>query len=168
MSSTFSYYSYYIVDDRPSLRDLHSHVVPGAAVKWRGLGIQLLDPASGNELDIIEKQNHYDVKECCVRMFQNWLDKTPDASWNHVLEALRCPSVELNHLANQIEQKFKEKCEIHVSLFVLCIYCHTDTHHTQTHTTHTHVRTHTTHTRACAYTHTHMHTCILTDTIINY
>jgi len=94
-------------------------VVPGATLKWRDLGIQLLDPTSGNELDIIERDYH-NVKECCVRMFQKWLDKTPDASWNHVLAALRCPSVELNHLANQIEQKFKEKCEI--SLFVLCTY----------------------------------------------
>jgi len=97
-------------------------VVPGAALKWKGLGVQLLDPTSGTELDIIEKQNHYDVKECCVHMFQKWLDKTPDASWNHVLAALRCPSVELNHLANQIEQKLIEKCEILYSLLVFFVH----------------------------------------------
>ena len=86
-------------------------MVPGAAVKWRYLGIQLLDPTSGTMLDIIEKDHPNDTKGCCARMLQRWLDKTPHASWNHVLKALRSPSVELNYLANQIGQKVKEKCE---------------------------------------------------------
>ena len=86
-------------------------MVPGAAVKWRDLGVQLLDPTSGDMLDIIEKDNQNDVKECCKRMLQKWLKKTPDASWNQLLEALRSPDVELNHLANQIEQEFMKKCK---------------------------------------------------------
>ncbi|XP_065885404.1 uncharacterized protein [Dysidea avara] len=61
-------------------------------------------------LDIIEKDHPNDTKGCCARMLQRWLDKTPHASWNHVLKALRSPSVELNYLANQIGQKVKEKC----------------------------------------------------------
>ena len=86
-------------------------MVPGAAVKWRDLGIQLLDPTSGDMLDIIEKECQNDVKECCMRVLQKWLDRIPDASWNQVLAALRTPPVELNNLANQIEQKLNEKCE---------------------------------------------------------
>ena len=96
-------------DDRPSLRDLHSHVVPGAAVKWKGLGIQLLDPTSGNELDIIERECQNDFKECCSQMLQTWLKVTPNATWNQVLAALRTPSIELYRLADQIEEKFKKE-----------------------------------------------------------
>jgi len=62
-------------------------------------------------LDIIEKECQNNVKGCCMRMFQKWLEKTPDASWNQVLAALKTRSVELNYLADEIEQKLKEKCE---------------------------------------------------------
>jgi len=106
------------------MKDLHSHVVPGAAARWRDLGIQLLNPTSGNTLDIIEKDNQSNTKECCMRMLQKWLEKTPDASWNDVLEALKNSSVELDHLANQIERMLKKKRETDLSLVYL-LHIHT-------------------------------------------
>ena len=98
--------------DRPILKDLCNHVVPGVADKWRDLGVQLLDPISGSTLDIIERNNPRDVVRCCQCMLEKWLEKTPDASWNQLLAALRSSSVQLNHLASQIEQEFIPKCEI--------------------------------------------------------
>ena len=47
--------------DRPSLKQLHNHVVQDVAVKWRDVGIQLLNTSSAkNTLDIIEA-NHKKV-----------------------------------------------------------------------------------------------------------
>ena len=95
--------------NRPILRDLYNHVVPEVAVKWKDLGIQLLDPTSGSTLDIIEKDFPRDVIKCCQCMLQKRLEKTPDASWNQLLAALKSPSVQLHHLASQIEQEFIQK-----------------------------------------------------------
>ena len=98
--------------DQPILKDLYNHVVPGVADKWRVLGVQLLDPTSGSTLDIIERNNPRDVVRCCQCMLEKWLEMTPDASWNQILAALRSPSVQLHHLASQIEQEFIPKCEV--------------------------------------------------------
>ena len=42
-------------NDRPIIKDLDNYVVKDVADRWRYLGIQLLDPFSEKELDIIEK-----------------------------------------------------------------------------------------------------------------
>ena len=42
-------------------------------------------------------------------MFVKWLDTEENASWDQLLEALRSPSVELMHLANQIEQMLDDE-----------------------------------------------------------
>ena len=41
---------------------------------------------------------------CWTKMFQLWLDKQPDASWSHLIQALKESSIEMNELANAIEQ----------------------------------------------------------------
>jgi len=102
--------TYTVGDDRPSLKDLHNHIVPGIADKWKDLGVQLLNPRD-NELDIIEKNNPRDVMECCKCMLQKWLRANPDANWDDLIASLRCPCIQLNYLADQIEQKLSKKCE---------------------------------------------------------
>ena len=42
-------------------------------------------------------------------MFVKWLDTQENASWDQLLEALRSPSVQLMHLANQIEQTLDDE-----------------------------------------------------------
>ena len=37
-------------------------------------------------------------------MFNKWLETQTNASWDQLLEALRSPSVQLESLANQIDQ----------------------------------------------------------------
>lgn len=90
---------------RPTLKDLYNHVVQESSVKWRDIGVQLLNPPSDSVLDIIEKDNPRDIRGCCKYVLQKWLNKNPDASWDQLLEALRSPSVELDYLAEQIEHK---------------------------------------------------------------
>ena len=53
---------------------------------WYDIGVELL----GNEdavLDVI-KENTADAKECCTKMFQTWLERNPDASWNQLYTTL--------------------------------------------------------------------------------
>ena len=41
---------------------------------------------------------------CCQEMFAKWLETPENASWDQLLEALRSPGVQLESLANQIDQ----------------------------------------------------------------
>ena len=87
--------------DRPSLRALHDHVVNNVAGKWRDLGVQLLPPEM---VDIIAVDHPHDVVSCCKSVLKKWRETTTDATWNQLIRALRSPSVQLNHLAGQLEQ----------------------------------------------------------------
>ena len=99
-------------NDRPSMRDLHNHIIPAVASKWWELGVQLLNPStSHNILEIIKENHPQDVMGCCSNMLQRWLDTIPDASWNELLKALRSPSLQLNYLADQVECKLIKKCK---------------------------------------------------------
>ena len=90
---------------------MHNHIVKGVADKWKDLGVQLLNP-SENELNIIEKDHPRDNMECCKCMLQKWLRAKPDANWNQLIDSLRSPCVQMNHLADQIKQKLGEKRKI--------------------------------------------------------
>ena len=46
-------------------------------------------------------------------MFTKWLDTQVMASWNQLLKALRSPSVQLEYLANQIEQMLDNENDNH-------------------------------------------------------
>ena len=84
-------------------------MAPVVADKWIDLGVQLLDPSQVERLSIIEANYGNDVLRCSQQMFSYWLQSTPNASWNHLLVALRSPSVSLNSLAEDIEQLLLEK-----------------------------------------------------------
>ena len=87
----------------PSLKYLNRHVRKSVASKWYDLGIDLLDADDVEELDIISRNP--DISTCCTKMFQLWLRKQrPTASWNQLINSLRQPGIELNHLATEIEQ----------------------------------------------------------------
>ena len=42
---------------------------------------------------------------CWTKMFQLWLDKQPDASWSHLIQALKESSIEMNELAVNVKGK---------------------------------------------------------------
>ena len=88
--------------DRPSFKVLCDHVVNSVAEKWRSLGVQLLPL---DMVDIIAADHPNNVVSCCKSVLQKWLETTAtDATWNHLIKALRSPSVLLNHLASRLEQ----------------------------------------------------------------
>ena len=67
------------------------------------MGIELLDVEDLKALDVIQSNYPKDASTCCTKMFQLWLDRQPEASWEQLIQALR----ELNMFdpANTIEQK---------------------------------------------------------------
>ena len=102
-----------IGSERPSLRDLHHDVTMKAAHKWRDLGIQLLEYDPIRTLDMIAANYPHDVVSCCRHVFQRWLETSANASWNQLIRALRSPSVQLDPLADQLEQMMSKECKIY-------------------------------------------------------
>ena len=102
----------YVGSDRPALRDLYEHVVEEAAYKWRDLRVDLLPYERHAVLDIIEADGPNDV-ECCINVFERWLETTRDATWYQLIRALSSPNVRLNDLAFHLEQMIVREGEFY-------------------------------------------------------
>ena len=53
-------------------------------------------------------------------MFIKWLDTQVIASWDQLLEALRSPSVQLMHLASEIDQMLDNENDNHGKEIIKC------------------------------------------------
>ena len=103
-------------NDRPLLKDLYDHVVNNVADKWRALGVQLLvRPDQQKMLDIIAADHPHDVVSCCKCVFKKWLEPTTAdyATWNQLIKALRSPNIQLDYLANQLEQILNTESKVY-------------------------------------------------------
>lgn len=111
--------------DRPALKYLNRYVRREVSSKWHDLGLELLEPEDEGSLKSIKRDNRNDVEECCKEMFQLWLDKCPEASWDQLIRSLRQPSVGLNHLALKLEQMLTptegESCMPHALIATVAI-----------------------------------------------
>ena len=58
------------------------------APQWHDLGEKLLKQSLNNKLDDIGRNNHDDVKQCYIEIFQYWLDNF-EANWNKMIDALK-------------------------------------------------------------------------------
>ena len=72
-------------------------------MKWYDLGIELL-PSDVAKLNTIEADYPTNNNKCCNKMFQLWLDRQPEASWDQLTLALRQHNVGLDALAADIEK----------------------------------------------------------------
>ena len=70
---------------------------------WRELGLKLL--VSNNVLKAIKANNSTDVTACCHEMFNKWLERTPDASWEQLVTALG--DIQLYTTADAVSQYCK-------------------------------------------------------------
>ena len=113
--------SLFVGDQRPSLKYLNRYVRSSVGLKWHDLGIELLDQDDLVELNNIRAQYSLDVNECCKEMFQLWLRKQLNASWNQLIEALRQPGIELDTLASKIEQMLHKAGWCKPSFLILLI-----------------------------------------------
>ena len=87
--------------DRPALKLLNKHVRKDISFKWYDLGLELLEQEDEEKLYKIKCNNPSNVDECCTEMFQLWLRKCTNATWNQLIQALK--EVELNNLAAKID-----------------------------------------------------------------
>ena len=92
-------------NDRPHDKHLNKYVrgkvCAAGTDKWRDLGIVLMGQDDVYVLDII-KANSNDNVTCCSRMFTEWRQRTPTASWKQLIEALK--EVKLTQLASELEE----------------------------------------------------------------
>ena len=85
---------------RPTLKQLNK-LKKSVAFKWQDLGIELLDLEDIRTLDEIQKNYPRDASTCCTKMFQLWLDRQPEASWEQLIKALR--GIDLDEVVNTTE-----------------------------------------------------------------
>ena len=111
-----------IGSDRPSLRDLHDYVLLDVAEKWRDFGVQLLRPDQEKMLGIIAADHPQDAVSCCKCVLKKWLDTTTDATWNELIRALKRPSVQLDYLAGQLEQKLIIECKVYYNSMSISVH----------------------------------------------
>ena len=100
------------------LKDLYDHVVSNVAKNWKDVGVQLLRSDQTHELNILETNYPQDVVRCCKCALEKWLESSVDATWNQLIEALRSPSVRLDHFASELEQRLKPECKI-IAMYLL-------------------------------------------------
>ena len=85
---------------KPDVSELHKHIVPKYATRWRDLGVQLKLPIS--HLDEIAEDNANRPscsRKCCKAMLQKWMKITPNATWDMLHSAIDCLS-DLSHDGN--------------------------------------------------------------------
>ena len=67
------------------------------------MGLELLEQEDEGTLDEIQINNTSNASDCCKEMFQLWLRRCPNASWDRLISALKVPIIGLNSLATTIE-----------------------------------------------------------------
>ena len=83
-----------VLGAKPQLKDLYRFITPSYATNWKEIGIQL--EIENESLHIIEKDNFYKTKDCCNVMWQKWLEKDTDATWDKVIKILTTVSAASN------------------------------------------------------------------------
>lgn len=86
------------IESTPSLAYLSEHITPKYAADWSVIGMLLGIPSG--ELKIIEAENPTDLKWCCNKMLEKWLEIDPTASWKKLLTAIHSPAVSATHEHN--------------------------------------------------------------------
>ena len=97
-------------DDKYLNKYVRGKVCAAGTNKWRDLGIVLMGQDDVYVLDII-KANSTDNVECCSRMFTEWRQRRPKASWKQLIEALK--EVKLTQLASELEELLIPSVECH-------------------------------------------------------
>jgi len=96
------------VDDRPEVKYINRHVIEkiyaaGPEV-WLKLGIELLEEKDVPALQAIKSNVTAECSTRCSEMFKLWLERRPEASWRHLINATR--RINLGTLASDIEKLF--------------------------------------------------------------
>ena len=88
------------------------------APNWYELGAMLLDVTEEPQLNLIQATDSSDAKKCCLAMLKKWMNTHPEATWNHLVTALRSPGVDLAAVAADIESTFTGKLLIYICILL--------------------------------------------------
>ena len=77
--------------------------------KWYELGAMLLEEKQEAHLRAIKTSHSGDAWKCCFDMLQYWMETHPEATWDHLVTALKSPGVELIAVASDIEKSLAGK-----------------------------------------------------------
>ena len=102
MYHTHTHTHFTIGCDRPALKYLNKYVRKYVSTEWFDLGIELLEQEDEEALYEIKANHPNNANECCKEMFQLWLRKSPSATWDQLIQALR--DVDLNTAAAKLEE----------------------------------------------------------------
>ena len=88
---------------KPKLKELcrYSEAISSC---WMDLALEL--DLQFETINTINK-DHDNIKDKCRNMFNTWLERSPDACWCHIVNALKVHN--MLQLANDIEQSFLSK-----------------------------------------------------------
>jgi len=87
---------------KPTIKLLQRIVIPRISAKWHELGIELYKDSDVSLLDTFKRESSKDYTEGCSKMFNYWLGKYEDATWEKLIKALRAPGINLNSVALDI------------------------------------------------------------------
>ena len=93
---------------KPSTKKLLPYVAHVAS-NWYELGAMLLEEVQESQLKLIQSTYGSDVRKCCLAMLQYWMDTHPEATWDHLVIALRSPGIDLTAVASDMEKNFTGK-----------------------------------------------------------
>ena len=94
IASIFFYNSLHLlfaVNTTPLLKDLYKYITPEYASRWRVLGTSLSLPTG--ELNAIEAGYPTNIKWCCDKMLEKWLEVDPTASWRKMFTVIESPAI---------------------------------------------------------------------------
>ena len=90
----------YVGAIKPTLKSLMKYR-DKIAPHWRDLGIQLLQEYT-DQLLVIQANHPNRVDACCDKMFKQWLAVDTEATWDKLIDALKC--ISQNALAAEIKE----------------------------------------------------------------
>jgi len=88
------------VKNTPLLKDLYELITPQYAADWKVIGILLGLPKG--ELNSIEAGYPTNVKWCCNKMLEKWLEVDPTACWEKLFAAIESPAVTIQGIYTYI------------------------------------------------------------------
>ena len=76
----------FLVNTRPTPKDLQECITPRYATSWREIGIQL--DLTNETLSIIHDDNPLNARRRCNAMLSKWLEVDTNASWQKLFNAI--------------------------------------------------------------------------------
>ena len=97
----------FVPTDKLSSGDLHTvlNLTWDARSKWYNIGLNVGIPVG--TLKAVNKTHRGDCDECYTAMLDEWLRNHPSPTWRALEDALRAPSVKMNHIAEQLPNSSK-------------------------------------------------------------